>query len=221
MGDQIRHREDTPLLQLSRKLLRIQSFGGLVHAVPFIVEKAFGARLVVLDLASHGKFSSEIDEPPAGDGPEVGRQTTLRVSGSAVCSAIPLKVHGEDCGSLVIHGCTLTRTAENQVKHVVSTALERAQSIDHIVPITTARDNARHRRVLADFLAQELRTPLTAIKGAATSLLWIESSPELQRELLTIINEESDRIDRFISAATLLEDPLKLQTGRLPRPIGR
>ena len=51
-------------------------------------------------------------------------------------------------------------------------------------------------------LRHEFRTPLTAIKASVTTLL---SSPSLkkddQEELLTVINEESDRLNRLVGEA--------------------
>ena len=46
----------------------------------------------------------------------------------------------------------------------------------------------------------ELRTPLTSIKGAATALLSTEHlTPENRRELLTIVDEEADRLNRMVA----------------------
>jgi len=49
-------------------------------------------------------------------------------------------------------------------------------------------------------VSHELRTPLTAIKGSAELLLDDEgASPEVQKQFLTIINVESDRLTRLIN----------------------
>jgi two-component system sensor histidine kinase KdpD len=55
---------------------------------------------------------------------------------------------------------------------------------------------------LLDSIAHDFRTPLTSIKAATTSLL-AEESPdrEQKRELLTIINEECDRLNRLVEEA--------------------
>ncbi len=54
--------------------------------------------------------------------------------------------------------------------------------------------------MLLDSVTHEFRTPLTAIKASVTSLLGSSShapmhSDEERQELLTIINEESDRLN--------------------------
>jgi two-component system sensor histidine kinase KdpD len=53
-----------------------------------------------------------------------------------------------------------------------------------------------------DSVTHEFRTPLTAIKASVTSLLsnpGLDAAPRL--ELLTVINEESDRLDRLVGEA--------------------
>ena len=59
------------------------------------------------------------------------------------------------------------------------------------------------RAVLLDSVTHELRTPLTGIKAAVTGLLSDYNLDEAQRkELLTVINEETDRLDRLVGEAT-------------------
>jgi two-component system sensor histidine kinase KdpD len=54
---------------------------------------------------------------------------------------------------------------------------------------------------MIDSITHELRTPLTSIKGAATALLAGTVREEDSLELLTIIDEESDRLNRLVSEA--------------------
>ena len=51
-------------------------------------------------------------------------------------------------------------------------------------------------------VAHEFRTPLTAIKASATSLLSGALDAQQQNELLTVINEESDRMNHLVEEAT-------------------
>ena len=52
---------------------------------------------------------------------------------------------------------------------------------------------------MIDSITHELRTPLTSIKGAATALLAGGVEQESSHELLSIIDEESDRLNRLVS----------------------
>jgi two-component system sensor histidine kinase KdpD len=66
-----------------------------------------------------------------------------------------------------------------------------------------AHQSENLRAVLLDSVTHELRTPLTGIKAAVTGLLSDYHLDEAQRkELLTVINEETDRLDRLVGEAT-------------------
>jgi two-component system sensor histidine kinase KdpD len=66
-----------------------------------------------------------------------------------------------------------------------------------------AHQSENLRAVLLDSVTHELRTPLTGIKAAVTGLLSDYNLDEAQRkDLLTVINEETDRLDRLVGEAT-------------------
>ena len=58
------------------------------------------------------------------------------------------------------------------------------------------------RSALLDSVTHEFRTPLTSIKASVTTLLSsAQIDPEGQRELLTVIDEETDRLNRLVGEA--------------------
>jgi two-component system sensor histidine kinase KdpD len=68
-----------------------------------------------------------------------------------------------------------------------------------------ARRNEQVKAALLDALTHNLRTPLTAIKAAVTAMMGgglgqSGLSSESEQELLVVIDEESDRLNRFIEA---------------------
>ena len=66
-------------------------------------------------------------------------------------------------------------------------------------PETEANDSAP---ILLNSVTHDFRTPLTAIKASAQSLLGDGELDEAsKKELLTVINEESDRLDRLVGEA--------------------
>ncbi|MGC4080592.1 MAG: DUF4118 domain-containing protein [Vicinamibacterales bacterium] len=86
-------------------------------------------------------------------------------------------------------------------------AFERASEAE------AARRNEQLKSALLEALTHNLRTPLTAIKASVTAML---SSNELEpsalslasrRELLHVIDEESDRLNRFIEGLTVADRP--------------
>jgi signal transduction histidine kinase len=103
--------------------------------------------------------------------------------------------------------------AEFIAEHVTQ-LLERKNLIEQVVRLEAER---RFDRLQEDFVAtvsHDLRSPLGFIKGYATSLLRedIEWEPETQREFLTIIDEEADRLASLINN---LLDSSRLQSGTL------
>jgi two-component system sensor histidine kinase KdpD len=60
-----------------------------------------------------------------------------------------------------------------------------------------ARQNEELRSTILDALAHEFKTPLTSIKAAVTSLL--SNSPSAQRELLQIVDEETDHLTSMVT----------------------
>ena len=81
----------------------------------------------------------------------------------------------------------------------LQSAFERASEAE------AARRNEQLKAALLDALTHNLRTPLTAIKAAVTALIrsgvWSpvsELSAKGGGELLQVIDEESDRLNRFI-----------------------
>jgi len=89
----------------------------------------------------------------------------------------------------------------------LQSAFERASEAE------AARRNEQLKAALLDALTHNLRTPLTSIKAAVTALIrsgvWSavsELSSEGRRELLQVIDEESDRLNRFIEGLSTPED---------------
>ena len=77
------------------------------------------------------------------------------------------------------------------------------------------KQSERLKTALLDAVTHDLRTPLTSIKASATTLLddlYAQSrrepatplGDEGRKEMLEVINEESDRLDRFIEGLTKL-----------------
>jgi K+-sensing histidine kinase KdpD len=97
-------------------------------------------------------------------------------------------------------------------------AFERASEAE------AARRNEQLKAALLDALTHNLRTPLTSIKAAVTALIragsWTphsELTADGRLELLQVIDEESDRLNRFIGGlatpdSTEVQRPIHLRT---------
>ncbi len=65
-----------------------------------------------------------------------------------------------------------------------------------------ARENRQLRMALVDSVRHELCTPLTSIKASVTTLLTnSELQPSQRNELLIVIDEEADRLNRLVDEA--------------------
>jgi PAS domain S-box-containing protein len=80
--------------------------------------------------------------------------------------------------------------------------------------ITADRELDRMRSGLVSTVSHELRTPLAAIKGYASTLLAddVEWDKESQKEFLTIISDEVDRLSNLVND---LLDLSRIETGNL------
>jgi two-component system, OmpR family, sensor histidine kinase KdpD len=76
-----------------------------------------------------------------------------------------------------------------------------SQTQTNMIPST--HESERLKSVFLDAIAHDFKTPLTSIKLSVTILLGdLETDLEQRKELLTIIDEECDRINRLVSEAS-------------------
>jgi two-component system sensor histidine kinase KdpD len=87
-------------------------------------------------------------------------------------------------------------------------------AFDRASEVEAARRNEQLKAALLDALTHNLRTPLTAIKAAVTALIGTGTragasglSTDSRRELLQVIDEESDRLNRFVEGLSAAGRP--------------
>jgi len=114
-------------------------------------------------------------------------------------------------GSLGVAGALPSRGTLEALSSVIAIAIERAGAIERLTHAEAARESEQLRTLLLDSVTHEFRTPLTGIKAAVTSLLSLQPLEEDERnELLMVINEESDRLNRLVGEAA---EMAQLQAG--------
>lgn len=116
---------------------------------------------------------------------------------------VPLRMGVRCVGSLAVSGCDLSRESLEAIGSLVAISIERAHTIEKLTKSEAARESDRLRSVLLDSVTHEFRTPLTSIKASAETLLSEVRLDKPQREdLLEVINEESDRLNRLVGEAS-------------------
>jgi two-component system sensor histidine kinase KdpD len=104
---------------------------------------------------------------------------------------------------MAIVGGELALRAERRAQEIELLYGELQAVFDRESEAETGRRVERIKAALLDAMAHNLRTPLTAIKAAVTAILNDGQSAALltrdeQLELLNVIDEETDRLNRFI-----------------------
>jgi two-component system sensor histidine kinase KdpD len=122
----------------------------------------------------------------------------------------PVRFGGRPMGSLALVGSPPSEHIVRSIVNLVAITIEKARAIEDAAHAEAARQSELLKAALLDSLAHDIKTPLTSIKAAVTSLLGTSEGP--QQELLTIINEEADRLNRL--AAEVIE-MARIEAGRL------
>jgi two-component system, OmpR family, sensor histidine kinase KdpD len=124
---------------------------------------------------------------------------------------VPVRLGGQALGNLGLAGSLPSEAVLNAVAYLVAIGVERARTVEEASRAEASRQSEVLKSALLDALAHDLKTPLTSIKAAVTSLL---GQPRLDpdRELMTIINEEADRLNRLM--AEVLE-MVRIEAGKL------
>ncbi len=199
-----RQREVEALFRLSREMLETESVSNLVSSIPAAVASITGATSTLFYLLdgdrlyqAGAKRVSEIELP---------HLHKLATSLSGVTEdgdemQVPIYTGVRPRGLLILSGAVLSPVTAEAIGGLISISIDRSQAVESIARNEAARESERLRTLILDSITHELRTPLTSIKGAASALLQGPINQEESRELLTIIDEESDRLNRLVSEA--------------------
>jgi two-component system sensor histidine kinase KdpD len=115
---------------------------------------------------------------------------------------VPIRRGGELVGSLGLTGVSLSAAMAGAIAERVGVALARAYTAQASMAAELARKAENLKSAVLDALAHEIKSPLATIKVSVTTLLSQQSGDAAQQhELLTIIDEESDRIEGWIDDA--------------------
>lgn len=211
-----RRREVERLYRFSRQLLGEGNVIQLMNAIPDYIVESFEAGAAELFLPQKDKFyrsgfgASHLDE-------EKMKTAFLRdemtLDSDHAEYFIPVRMGVRPIASLGISGAPLSKQSVEAIGSMVAIGIERARAVEQLGQTEAERQGERLKSALLDSITHDFRTPLTSMKAAVTGLLASGNSNFSQsRELLTIINEECDRLNHLVEEAG---EMAKLEAGEV------
>jgi two-component system sensor histidine kinase KdpD len=200
-----RRHEVERLYAFSQQLLVAENVVGLLNALPQHVVQSFGCDAAAIFVAGRPDiYRSAANTREL----EAERLRTAAARGEPIVEVekrvryAPLRMGVRSVGAVGVSGGELTRETLEAIGSLVAIAIERAGAVEKLGRAEVAREAEKLRAALLDSVTHEFRTPLTSIKASVTSLLSDSNlDPSERRELLTVIDEESDRLDHLVGEA--------------------
>jgi two-component system, OmpR family, sensor histidine kinase KdpD len=243
-----RRRESEMLYRLGRQLLQPENVAQLFNFIPSSVANAFNSPAVTLYIADGDRIylsdPKRISSPlvawnavdAAGTAGAVERSRAevvhdlreamllpiFRPAVDGCPTAIPLRIGVRPSGVLLLEAASLSRETMEALSGLVAMSIERAEALENSARSEAAKETERLRTALLDSVTHELRTPLTSIKASVSSLLSQQALDAVsQKELLTVIDEESDRLNHLIEQVVEMAqlDAQKVQLERKPQAV--
>jgi len=204
MEAQGRRQDVERLYSFSQQLLVAENVLELLNQIPHFLTATFGAREAAVyvsikdqiyrsDPDSRVIFPDRLRDAARGE---------FFSDSTGQLAVFPLRMGTRNVGSFGISGELPSHQTMEAVGSLIATAIERANAVERLTRTEASRESERLRSALLDSVTHEFRTPLTSIKASVTTLLSeAKLDEEQQRDLLSVINEESDRLNRVVGEA--------------------
>ena len=200
-----RRGEAERLYKFSQQLLSSDNVAELLNAIPGHIVECFGVEAAAVSLPNRPdiyRSDTARDILDRHDLQLVCMRGEPRIDPERRVAFMPLRMGVRVVGSMGLSGAQFSRATLESMSTLIAIAIERAGAVEKLSKAEAARESEQLRTALLDSVTHEFRTPLTAIKASATSLLSAPNLDDAQRhELLTVINEESDRLNRLVGEA--------------------
>jgi len=201
-----RRKEIEQLYAFSQKLLGEGNVIQLLNAIPNHIVESFEAGAASVFLAEkqkhyrsgHGTLQLEEEQLRA-----TFEREEPAIDAAKSFSYAPIRLGMRTIGSFGISGSRVTRQTLEAVGTLLGIAIERARAVEQLSKTEADRQSERLKSALLDSITHNFRTPLTSIKASVTSLL-SEKPPRAEQgqELLQIMDEECDKLNRLIEEAS-------------------
>jgi two-component system, OmpR family, sensor histidine kinase KdpD len=193
------------LYEFSQYLLKARNPLDLLREIPVRIVQVYSAAGAVLYLSDEHTIQWSGNRPEHFDEPQLkavqarGECEIDPRSGVCLC---PVQLEANVIGSFGVFGATLSHATLEALATLIASAIDRARAIESLAKVEAVRESGRLKSVLLDAISHDFKTPLTSIKAAATSLLEdLRFNKRQKGDLLVIIDEECDRINRVIVQA--------------------
>jgi len=124
--------------------------------------------------------------------------------------ASPVRLGMRSLGSLGLVAPLPSAHTVRAIADLAAITIEKARAMEEASHAEAARQSELLKSALLDSLAHDIKTPLTSIKAAVTNLLG--EAGVADRELLTIINEEADRLNQLAAEVVAMA---RIEAGKL------
>ena len=219
-----RRREIERLYAFSQRLLMLENVQELLNSVPRYIMEIFGGKGAAV-------FAQDRTDVYRSSPDTLDIQTERLLSVAArgepvfdyanALAFAPLRLGVRSVGAVGLSGTILSHESLDALATLIAIAVERTRAIENVGKAEVARENEKLRSAILDSVAHEFRTPLTAIKASVTSLLSNGLDEASQQELLTVINEEADRMNHLVEEATQMArlESKQVELDRQPHAI--
>jgi two-component system sensor histidine kinase KdpD len=198
-----RRREAERLYEFSQQLLVAPNVVELVAAIPGKLMNVFALRNVALFLQSRNQTYRSDSAFFANDRElRVAAQVQDHSTREGNITFVPIRLGMRPIGAFAIAGTGVSRETLDAVGGLIAIAVERARAVETLSRSEASRESERLRNAILDSVTHQLRTPLTSITMAISSLRNDPGLPtELREEMMTVIEEEAHRLNLLISQA--------------------
>lgn len=211
-----RQREMERLYALSRAILLTDTSQPVAGQIAQQLAQIFGCQGVML----LDRYTGEIHRAGPADLSsaedklrEAASEGTLIHDDASQTEITAIRLGGQPIGSLAIQGASISGAALQAIVNLVAIGLEKVRGQEAANRAEAARQSDELKSTLLDAIAHEFKTPLTSIKAAASALLssknaWLQN----ERELVTIVDEEADRLSTLVTGAIQMA---RIEAGRI------
>ena len=193
------------LYQFSQQLLVAENILELLKTTPQFVTETFGSNHAALYISAKDQtYRSDPDrqEIPIDALREATRRGTVAIDSTLHTAVAPLRMGARIVGAFGIKGEIPSRETLEAIGSLIATAVERARAVEDLTRTEASRESERLRSALLDSVTHEFRTPLTSIKASVMTLRSeTKLNAEDEKDLLLVIEEESDRLNRLVGEA--------------------